>query len=85
MAERGHDRRGPEPVRRSAQADRAGGKDARQYPIAPEPVPEEVVAEAKAAFARRGEPKVAAEDSAGVTESEAAEGHASSPSDEIAS
>ena len=85
MAERGRDHRGPVPVRRSAQTDRASGNDARQYPIAPEPVPEEVVAKAKAAFGRRGESNVAAEDSAGVPECEAAKKHASSPSDEIAS
>jgi hypothetical protein len=85
MAERGHDRRGPASVRRSEQTDRASGNDARQYPIAPEPVPEEVVAKAKAAFGRRAESNVAAEGSDGVPESNAAEKHPSPPSDEIAS
>ena len=84
MAERGHDPRGPVPVRRSARVDSAAGNDAVQCPVAPEPVPEEVVASAKAAFGRRLNSDVPALES-GAPESEGAEKPSSSSSDDIAS
>ena len=86
MAERGHDRRGPASVTRSARVDRADGKDAWQCPVAPEPVPEEVVARAKALFRQRVDPDVSATSPAVDSASEFADNSGSSSStDEIAS
>ena len=86
MAERGRDRRGPDPVTRSARADRAVGKDAWQCPVAPEPVPEEVVAKAKALFRQRVDPDAAPLSSVAETKDEVAENSGSpSSTDEIAS